>query len=110
LRRAGRRETDVHAGEFDYDETVDLLLNMEGAEAPVAMERLSLAKAIQVVIDQWPPLSKGSVLITRDGPDLTSYDEVLAIYNRDDFPRPPVGHADTGATAQTAGRGSKLLD
>ena len=62
----------MDAGEFDYDETVDLLLNMEGAEAPVAMERVSLAQAIQVVVDQWPPSSKGSVLITRDGPDLTS--------------------------------------
>ena len=72
MRRGARRETGVDAGEFDYDETVDLLLNMEGAEAPVAMERVSLAQGIQVVVDQWPPSSKGSVLITRDGPDLTS--------------------------------------
>ena len=77
----------MDAGEFDYDETVALLLNMAGAKAPLAIERVSLAQAIQVVVDQWPPSSKGNVLITRDGPDLTSYDEVLAIYNRDDFPR-----------------------
>jgi hypothetical protein len=83
----GELETGVDAGEFDYDETVDLLLNMAGAKAPLAIERVSLAQAIQVVVDQWPPSSKGNVLITRDGPDLTSYDEVLAIYNRGDFPR-----------------------
>jgi len=75
-------------GEFDYDESVDVFLNVEGA-TPVAMRGVSLARAIQVVVDQWPPSGKASVLISRDGPDITSYDEVLAIYKRDDFPRPP---------------------
>ncbi len=93
----------MDAGEFEYDETVDLLLNMAGAKAPLAIGRVSLAQAIQVVVNQWPPSSKGSVLITRDGPDLTSFNEVLAIYNRDDFPRPAKVHGDTGATAKTAG-------
>ena len=75
-------------GEFDYDETVDVSLNIEGA-TPVSMRRVSLAQAIQVVVDQWSPPQQGSVLINRDGPDITSYDEVLAIYKRDDFPRAP---------------------
>jgi hypothetical protein len=75
-------------GEFDYDESVDVFLNVEGA-TPVAMRGVSLARAIQEVVDQWPPSGKGSVLINRDGPDITSYDEVLAIYKRDDFPRAP---------------------
>ena len=75
-------------GEFDYDESVDAFLNVEGA-TPVAMRGVSLARAIQVVIDQWSPSGEGSLLINRDGPDITSYDEVLAIYKRDDFPRAP---------------------
>ena len=75
-------------GEFDYDESVDVFLNVEGA-TPVAMRGVSLARAIQVVVDQWSPPQEGSVLINRDGPDITSYDEVLEIYNRDDFPRAP---------------------
>ena len=72
-------------GEFDYDESVDVFLNVEGA-TPVAMRGVSLARAIQAVVDQWSPPQEGSVLINRDGSDITSYDEVLAIYNRDDFP------------------------
>ena len=75
-------------GEFDYDESVDVFLNVEGA-TPVAMRGVSLARAIQVVVDQWSPSEEGSVLINRDGPDITSYDEVLTIYKRDDFPRAP---------------------
>jgi hypothetical protein len=75
-------------GEFDYDESVDVFLNVEGA-TPVAMRGVSLARAIQVVVDQWPSSGEGSVLINRDGPDITSRDEVLAIYKRDDFPRAP---------------------
>jgi hypothetical protein len=75
-------------GEFDYDESVDVFLNVEGA-TPVAMRGVSLARAIEEVVDQWPPSGNGVVLINRDGPDITSYDEVLAIYKRDDFPRAP---------------------
>ena len=75
-------------GEFDYDESADVFLNVEGA-TPVTMRGVSLARAIQVVVDQWLPPQQGSVLINRDGPDITSYDEVLAIYKRDDFPRAP---------------------
>ena len=75
-------------GEFDYDESVDVFLHVEGA-APVAMRGVSLARAIQVVVDQWPPSGECSVLINRDGPDITSHDEVQAIYKRDDFPRAP---------------------
>ena len=75
-------------GEFDYDESVDVFLNFEGA-TPVAMRGVSLARAIQVVVDQWPPSGEGSVLINRDGPDITSHGEALAIYKRDDFPRAP---------------------
>jgi hypothetical protein len=75
-------------GEFDYDESVDVFLNIEGA-TPVAMRGVSLARAIQVVVDQWSTSGEGSLLINRDGPDIKSYDEVLAIYQRDDFPRAP---------------------
>ena len=75
-------------GEFDYDELVDVFLNVEGA-TPVAMRGVSVARAIQVVVDQWPPSGEGSVLINRDGPDITSHDEALAIYKRDNFPRAP---------------------
>ena len=75
-------------GEFDYDELVDVFLNIEGA-TPVAMRGVSLARAIQVVVDQWSTSGEGSLLINRDGPDIKSYDEVLAIYQRDDFPRAP---------------------
>ena len=39
----------------------------------------------------------GSVLIIRDGPDITSYDDVLTIYNREDFPRAPKARADPAA-------------
>ena len=75
-------------GEFDYDESVDVFLNVEGA-TPIAMRGVSLGRAIQEVVDQWPPSGDGDVLINRDGPDIKSYDEVLAIYQRDDFPRAP---------------------
>jgi hypothetical protein len=75
-------------GEFDYDETVDVFVSVEGA-TPVAMRGVSLTRAIQVVVEQCSPSGNGSVLINRDGPDITSYGEVLAIYKRDDFPRPP---------------------
>ena len=78
-------------GEFDYDESVDVFLNVEGA-TPVGVRRVSLARAIQVVVDQWSTSGEGSLLINRDGPDLKSYDEVLAIYQRDDFPRAPMPH------------------
>ena len=54
-------------GEFDYDESVDVFLNVEGA-TPVAMRGVSFARAIQVVVDQWPPSGEGSVLINRDAP------------------------------------------
>jgi hypothetical protein len=76
-------------GEFDYDETVDVLTNPEDKEAPPAMHRVSLSQAIQAIVEQWSPSQKGSVLISREGPDITSYEEALAIYNREDFPRPP---------------------
>ena len=75
-------------GEFDYDKSVDVFLNIEGA-TPVAMRGVSLARAIQVVVDQWSTSGEGSLLINRDGSDIKSYDEVLAIYQRDDFPRAP---------------------
>ena len=78
-------------GEFDYDELVDVFLNVEGA-TPVAMRGGSLARAIQVVVDQWSTSGEGSLLINRDGPDIKSYDGVLAIYQRDDFPRAPKPH------------------
>ena len=81
-------------GEFDYDESVDVFLNVEGA-TPVVMRGVSFARAIQVVVDQWPPSGEGSVLINRDGPDITSHDEALAIYKRDDsrvFPNPTKHH------------------
>jgi hypothetical protein len=50
--------------------------------------RVSLSQAIQTIVEQWSPSEKGSVLISREGPDITSYEEVLAIYNREDFPGP----------------------
>jgi len=61
-------------GEFDYDETVDLILHREGEEAPLAINRVSLAQAVQEVVDQWTPSQPGSVLIIRDGPDITSFE------------------------------------
>jgi hypothetical protein len=67
-------------GEFDYDESADVFLNVEGA-TPVAMRGGSLARAIQVVVDQWSTSGEGSLLINRDGPDIKSYDGVLAIYS-----------------------------
>ena len=84
-------------GEFDYDETVDLILHREGEEAPLAINRVSLAQAVQEVVDQWTPSQPGSVLIIRDGPDITSFDDVLTIYNREDFPRAPKGRAEPAA-------------
>jgi hypothetical protein len=84
-------------GEFDYDETVDLVLHREGEEAPLAINRVSLAQAVQAVVDQWSPSQPGSVLIIRDGPDITSYDDVMNIYNREGFPRAPKGRAEAAA-------------
>ena len=75
--------------ELDYDETVDLLINWQGEDAPPPMMRVTLEQAIRTVVEEWPASHKSSALISRDGPDLTSFDEILAIYNRDDFPRPP---------------------
>ena len=75
-------------GEFDYDETVDVLTNAEDKEAPPAMHRVSLSQAIQTIVERWSRSQKGSILISREGPDITSYDEVLAIYDREDFPGP----------------------
>ena len=84
-------------GEFDYDETVDLILHREGEEAPLAINRVSLAQAVREVVDQWTPSQPGGVLIIRDGPDITSFDDVLTIYNREDFPRAPKGRAEPPA-------------
>ena len=81
-------------GEFDYDETVDVLTNPEHKDAPPAMHRVSLSQAIQAIVEQWSSSQKRSVLISREGPDITSYDEVLAIYNRHDFPGPRRGQPD----------------
>jgi|tagenome__1003787_1003787.scaffolds.fasta_scaffold19710978_1 hypothetical protein len=75
-------------GEFDYDETVDVLTNAEDKEAPPPMHRVSLSRAVQVIVEQWSRAQQGSVVISREGPDITSYAEVLAIYNREDFPGP----------------------
>jgi|SRR3954449_3797777 hypothetical protein len=91
------RENSVVDGEFDYDETVDLVLHREGEEAPLAINRVSLAQAVQAVVDQWSPSQPGSVLIIRDGPDITSYDDVMNIYNREGFPRAPKGRAEAAA-------------
>src|SRR3954462_14544953 len=72
-------------GEFDYDETVDVLTNTEDKEAPPPMPRVSLSRAVQVIVEQWSRAQQGSVVISREGPDITSYAEVLAIYNPEDF-------------------------
>src|SRR3954451_17183882 len=98
-------------GEFDYDETVDVLTKAGDKEAPPAMHRVSLSQAIQAIVEQWSPSQKGNVLISREGPDITSYEEVLAIYNREDFPGPSRGQPDrapgyqrTRGTAENARR------
>ena len=85
MRSERRRQSD---GRRILTTTKSVDLNVEGA-TPVAMRGVSLARAIQVVVDQWPSSREASVLINRDGPDIRSHDEVLEIYKRDDFPRSP---------------------
>jgi hypothetical protein len=75
-------------GEFDYDETVDVLTKSEDEQAPPPMHRVSLSQAVQVIVEQWSRAQQRNILISREGPDITSYEEVLAIYNREDFPGP----------------------
>src|SRR3954451_25248667 len=59
-------------GELDYDETVDVLTNVEDKEAPPPMHRVSLSQAVQVIVEQWSRAQQGSVVISREGPDITS--------------------------------------
>ena len=86
-------------GEFDYDETVDVLTNSEDEQAPPPMHRVSLSRAVQVIVEQWSRAQQGSVLISREGPDITSYEEVLAIYNQKDFPGPRQSGPDSAPTS-----------
>ena len=62
--------------ELDYDETVDLLINWQGEDAPPPMMRVTFEQAIRTVVEEWPASHKSSALISRDGPDLTSFDEI----------------------------------
>ena len=81
------------------DETVDLVLHREGEEAPLAMRSTGcrLRRLCKAVLDQWSLSQPGSVLIIRDGPEITSFDDILTIYNREDFPRAPKARADPAA-------------
>ena len=59
--------------ELDYDEAVHLLINWQGEDAPPPMPRVTFNRPSEPWSKQWPASRKSSALISRDGPDLTSF-------------------------------------
>jgi hypothetical protein len=72
--------------DYNYQERVSLLGNLQGEAWAEAESGITLAEAVRTVVEEWD-LRQMTVMILRGGNAIFSVDEIRDIYDRADFPR-----------------------
>jgi hypothetical protein len=73
--------------DYNYQERVSLLGNLQGEAWAEAKSGITLAEAVRTVVEEWDLRHQMSVMILRVGNAIFSVDEIRDIYDRADFPR-----------------------
>ena len=73
--------------DYNYQERVSLLGNLQGEAWVEAKSGITLAEAVRTVVEEWDLRQQTTVMILREGNAIVSLDEIRDIYDRGDFPR-----------------------
>jgi hypothetical protein len=73
--------------DYNYQERVSLLGNLQGEAWVEAKSGITLAEAVRTVVEEWDLRHQMTVMILRVGNAIFSVDEIRDIYDRADFPR-----------------------
>jgi hypothetical protein len=73
--------------DYNYQERVSLLGNLQGEAWAEAKSGITLAEAVRTVVEEWDLRQQTTVMILCEGNAIVSLDEIRDIYDRGDFPR-----------------------
>jgi hypothetical protein len=73
--------------DYNYQQRVSLLGNLQGEAWAEAQSGITLAEAVRTVVEKWNLRQQKTVMILREGNAIVSLDEIRDIYDRPDFPR-----------------------
>jgi hypothetical protein len=73
--------------DYNYQQRVSLLGNLQGEAWAEAQGGITLAEAVRTVVEKWDLRQQKTVMILREGNAIVSLDEIRDIYDRPDFPR-----------------------